>query len=107
MRRLLAKPFDVFMNTLTLPALPERFTHGQVQAFLQACEQVLASATQSATCWQLPAAALQEFDSSALAVCLSLQRQAQAKGARLQLLDCPSRLQDLSRLYGVDELLAA
>lgn len=95
------------MRHLTLPALPARFTHAQVQAFLQSCQGVVASASQGATVWQLPAAALEAFDSSALAVCLSLQRQAKAHGATLELLDCPSRLKDLSVLYGVNELLAA
>jgi phospholipid transport system transporter-binding protein len=67
----------------------------------------LAGQAAGCTVWQLPAGALVEFDSSALAVCLSLQRRAQAQGARLQLLDCPGRLKDLSTLYGVHELLAA
>jgi phospholipid transport system transporter-binding protein len=95
------------MTTLVLPSLPERFTHTQVQAFLLACQQSMAAQAAGCTVWQLPAGALVEFDSSALAVCLSLQRQAQAKGAQLQLLDCPNRLKDLSTLYGVHELLAA
>jgi phospholipid transport system transporter-binding protein len=95
------------MTTLVLPPLPERFTHTQVQAFLLACQQALATHGAGCTVWQLPAGALVDFDSSALAVCLSLQRQAQAKGSQLQLLDCPKRLKDLSTLYGVHELLAA
>ena len=95
------------MATLTLPALPERFTHGQVQGFMQSCQQILLPGQSTAKVWQLPAGALVEFDSSALAVCLSLQRQAQAQGAQLQILDCPPRLRDLSTLYGVHELLAA
>lgn len=95
------------MTAFVLPPLPERFTHSQVHNFLQACQQVLASHSAAAPVWQLPAGALVEFDSSALAVCLSLQRQAHAKGAQLQLMDCPARLRDLSTLYGVSELLAA
>lgn len=95
------------MTALVLPPLPERFTHAQVHDFLQACQQILASNKEPAEVWQLSAGALVEFDSSALAVCLSLRRQAHAASAQLSILDCPSRLRDLSTLYGVNELLAA
>ena len=96
------------MTPLILPPLPARFTHTEVKVYLQACQLVLPSGGQQvAKVWQLPAGALLEFDSSALAVCLSLRRQALAQAAEFQILDCPSRLRDLSTLYGVYELLAA
>lgn len=95
------------MTALILPALPELFTQIQVKGFMDECQRILASGQSAAKVWQLPAGALVEFDSSALAVCLSLRRQAQAQGAQLQILDCPARLRDLSTLYGVHELLAA
>jgi phospholipid transport system transporter-binding protein len=95
------------MNTVRLPPLPPHFTHGQVHPYLQVCHQALLSASAATATWELPAGALQVFDSSVLAVCLSLQRQARAQGGQLVLLDCPERLKDLSVLYGVQELLAA
>lgn len=51
------------------------------------------------------ASALRQFDSTALAVLLALQRQAHALGKNLTLQDLPPRLTDLARLYGVAELL--
>jgi len=51
------------------------------------------------------ASALQQFDSAALAVLLSLQRQAQALGKSMHLQGLPPRLADLARLYGVSDLL--
>lgn len=97
------------MATLQLPPLPNRFAHAQAADYLKACEQIWTHSPAAApgAVWELPAGALQSFDSSVLAVCLSLSRQAQSKGARLRLQDCPLRLQDLSSLYGVKELLAA
>lgn len=51
------------------------------------------------------ASALRQFDTTALAVLLALQRQAHTLGKSLQLQDLPPRLADLARLYGVAGLL--
>ena len=57
-------------------------------------------------CVTIDASALQQFDSSALAVLLECRRQALAAGKALQVQGMPERLAGLSRLYGVDVLLA-
>lgn len=50
-------------------------------------------------------AALAHFDSSALAVLLSLKRHCMAKGRRFEARQLPERLAGLARLYGVAELV--
>jgi len=60
-----------------------------------------------ARCYVLDASGLQAFDSSALAVLLTLRRRAQAQGGVLQVQGMPERLQGLAALYGVADLLAA
>ena len=82
-------------------ALPARVTRAQAQACLQHLQNALASATGPAFC--VDAAALQQFDSSALAVLLALRRQASAAGKPLQVLGWPPRLAALAALYGVGE----
>ncbi len=51
------------------------------------------------------AAALERFDSTALAVLLELRRVALSLGKTLTLQALPPRLTDLARLYGIAELL--
>lgn len=51
------------------------------------------------------AAALTEFDSSALAVLLECRRQAFALNQKFMVLNMPPRLQQLANLYGVHSLL--
>ncbi|WP_395056025.1 lipid asymmetry maintenance protein MlaB [Polaromonas sp.] len=53
------------------------------------------------------ARALQEFDSSALAVLLACRRQALAGGKTFSVLGLPERLRRLAGLYGVEALLPA
>lgn len=48
---------------------------------------------------------LQRFDSTALAVLLECRRLAQAWGKRFELTALPEKLSELSRLYGIDDLL--
>jgi phospholipid transport system transporter-binding protein len=55
----------------------------------------------------LDASALEEFDSSALAVLLACRRQAQALGRSLQVQGLSDRLRELATLYGVLVLLQA
>jgi phospholipid transport system transporter-binding protein len=51
------------------------------------------------------ASALQEFDSSALAVLLECRRRAQAAGKPFRVLGAPPKLIELAQLYGVDSAL--
>jgi phospholipid transport system transporter-binding protein len=53
------------------------------------------------------AAGLDRFDSAALAVLLSLRRNAMALGKSFAVAHLPQRLADLARLYGIEELLPA
>lgn len=52
------------------------------------------------------ASALEEFDSSALAVLLDCRRQALAVGQSFTVTGAPPRLLQLAGLYGVAELMA-
>ena len=54
---------------------------------------------------RLDAIDLVKFDSSALASLLALRRAVLARGQVLELTNLPPRLIELSKLYGVDELL--
>ena len=53
------------------------------------------------------ASALQQFDSSALAVLLECRREALTLGKAFAVAHMPQRLRDLAALYGVGELLPA
>ncbi len=55
----------------------------------------------------LDASALEQFDSSALAVLLACRREAQALGRSLQVQGLSDRLRELASLYGILELLQA
>ena len=52
-------------------------------------------------------AALQRFDSSALAVLLELRRECARIGKQFVVQGLPQRLRDLAALYGIDGLLRA
>lgn len=53
------------------------------------------------------ASALQDFDSSALAVLLACRREALAAGKTFSVQGLPARLRQLAGLYGVAELIPA
>ena len=53
----------------------------------------------------LNASALQQFDSSALAVVLACRRTVLELGGQFQVIGLPKRLLDLAQVYGVTELL--
>jgi len=55
---------------------------------------------------EIDAAALQAFDSSAVALLLEARRRAGARGVKLVVRNPPPKLVELARLYGVDELLS-
>ncbi len=64
--------------------------------------QVLAAAGREV---RLSAAALTDFDSSALSLLLSAARQCSEQGAVLKLEAAPDKLRELARVYGVAELI--
>ena len=78
-------------------ALPASLNHAQAPALLPALRK--------AGSWQVDAGALRDFDSSALAVLLHWQSQAQAAGQNLQVRHAPARLLELAQIYGVQEAL--
>jgi phospholipid transport system transporter-binding protein len=51
------------------------------------------------------AAPLAEFDTSAIAVLLELQRQSRARGLAFEVNRAPAKLHQLAALYGVEDLL--
>jgi phospholipid transport system transporter-binding protein len=85
--------------------LPAELTHASATA----CCRMLAQALRSDPGAQAvaDAAALREFDSSALAVMLECRREAMALGKTFTVANMPPRLRDLASLYGVSELLPA
>jgi phospholipid transport system transporter-binding protein len=85
--------------------LPDTLLHTTAAAALS--EMLLALRAEPATSIAVDAAALVRFDSTALAVLLELRRVALRAGKTLVLQGLPSRLSDLARLYGIDELLPA
>ena len=86
-------------------ALPAELTQEQASACLQTIVQGLSS--EPGPQMLVSGAALQRFDSSALAVLLDLRRQCQSSGKQFAVTGLPQQLLDLAGLYGVDELLPA
>lgn len=83
--------------------LPAELTQAQASACLRMLVQGLRS--QSADTVVVDAAALQQFDSAALAVLLEFRRESQAFGKKLTIRNLSPRLIDLAVLYGIDGLL--
>lgn len=83
--------------------LPERLTLDEAAATLAA----LRGATGGQGAVTVDAGALRHFDSSAVAVLLELRREMLQQGRTLQVRNWPPRLQDLVKVYGVQELLGA
>jgi phospholipid transport system transporter-binding protein len=83
--------------------LPATLTADEARATLRLLTQSLKSEPESGVV--IDASALQQFDSSALAVLLECQRQAQAWGRGFSVRQAPKKLSALARLYGVDGLL--
>lgn len=81
-------------------ALPQRLTLAEATATLQALQPRGGDGP-----LVIDASALQEFDSSALAVLLESARRAKAAGVGLELRGVPSKLADLAGLYGLEEVL--
>ena len=80
---------------------------------MQAQAQSVADTLVAALCAQvaqgreavLDASALEQFDSSALAVVLACRRAVLAKGAVIRVTGLPERAQALAKVYGVTALL--
>ena len=89
---------------VSLPALPARLTHAESPSCLAACEAALRLGAAGEPA-ELDASALQDFDSSAVALLLALVRAARERGVELRLQALPQRLRELAVLYGVGELL--
>ena len=86
------------------PALPATLTLAQASAAAAGLRIELERVAPGAA-WEVDASALSEFDTSALAVLLELQRAARARGAELAVAAPPAKLRQLAALYGVDALL--
>ena len=86
-------------TALTLPAV---LTHAESAAFASGLK---ASLFAQATEVVANAGALQQFDSSALALLLECRRQALAAGKLFTVQSAPQRLRELALLYGVVDLI--
>jgi phospholipid transport system transporter-binding protein len=83
-------------------ALPAVLTHAQASPCL---ERLAAGISNGPKQVVLDAQALQDFDSSALAVLLELRRACLRRGKQLHIQGAPERLMHLAALYGVRALL--
>ena len=86
---------------LKLPAVLTHAIASKLSSTLDA--EVLAAPTAVV----VDAGALQQFDSSALAVLLECRRQALAAGKTFSVLAAPERLLQLASVYGVAELISS
>ena len=85
--------------------LPASINVNDARDALRMLAQSLKSEGSSTAPAVLDASALQQFDSSALAVLLECQRLAQASGRGFAVHGAPAKLAQLAKLYGMDELL--
>jgi phospholipid transport system transporter-binding protein len=90
------------MSDLKLPA---SLIHAQANACLTQWVAQLKAQPLSTESVQVDVSALQDFDSSALAVLLGLRRELMASGRQLVVLGMTARLRELATLYGVVDLL--
>ena len=82
--------------------LPDELTHDQATGCLA---RLVASLGAEGAAVQVDAAALQRFDSSALAVLLELRRACAGLGKSMVVQGLPGGLRSLAVLYGVEALL--
>ena len=90
------------MKNGTVFQLPAQLTHAQAATVAQ---QLLALARTQALL-RVDASALQQFDSSALAVLLGACRTAAQHAVTLQITGLPQRAVQLATLYGVADILS-
>ena len=86
---------------MSMIALPERLLISDASATLARLIPLL----QAAEVLDLDASALQQLDSSAVAVLLACKREAGLLGRPLQITGAPPKLKQLAQLYGVESLL--
>lgn len=86
---------------LTLPSV---LTHAVVPDFVRTLGPAMQSLRAELV---VDASALQQFDSSALALLLECRRQALAAGQGFSVRNAPALLRQLAGLYGVAELIPA
>ena len=84
--------------------LPPELTHVQASACLELMQATAASEPDGQPL-EVDVGGLEHFDSSALAVLLSLRRMAVRQGRGFAVRGLSGRLQELARLYGVLDLL--
>ena len=89
------------VTALTLPAV---LTHAESAAFASGLKPPLFAQADEVVA---DAGALQQFDSSALALLLECRRQALAAGKLFTVQSAPQRLRELALLYGVADLIPA
>lgn len=94
------------MSTRQL-SLPLRLTHVEAEPSLADLTMTLRREAGNGAEVVLDLAALETFDSSVVAVLLALRREADALGCVLRLQGMPTKLRDLTILYGVNGLLPA
>lgn len=85
--------------------LPAELTHDQAAACCRMFSESLRRHPETAIV--ADAAALERFDSSALAVLLECRREAMAIGKTFSVARMPQRLRELATVYGVAALLPA
>jgi len=93
-------------EAITHLRLPAVVTHARANACAKALREAL-RLSRGADWVQVDASALEQFDSSVLAVLLDCRRRVVAMGWRFSVAHLPERLRQLAGLYGVAELLPA
>ena len=95
------------MSSVCHLALPQRVGHDNVGLLLQQLQQQVQAqpAGAAAETVEIDVSALQQFDSSALALLLALLRTTQHEGRRWKVVNPSARLRDLATLYGLDDVL--
>lgn len=83
--------------------LPESATLADAPALLAQLTQALAGGNGPL---EIDAGALQNFDTSAIALLMQARRLAQADGRPFSVVGAPAKLAELAQLYGVEELLS-
>jgi phospholipid transport system transporter-binding protein len=92
------------MAASTVLRLPAVVTHARANACTKALREAL-RLSQGAPVVRVDAGALQQFDSSVLAVLLDCRRDVVAMGWQFEVDRLPERLRQLAALYGVAELI--
>jgi phospholipid transport system transporter-binding protein len=84
--------------------MPSVLTHDHAAAAIEKARQAWSGAS-AGQMIQVSASHLKQFDSSALAVLLTVTREAHKQGLQVKCHALPDALRDLAKAYGVDGLL--